>query len=61
MRRFAAKKSAEEEQELLQVLVSESRQRRHLLAGAVDQVVRGTFDEFAALVARSGVSPRAVA
>ena len=46
----------EEEQELLRVLVSESRQRPHLLTGAVDQVVRGTFHEFAALLARSGVS-----
>ena len=46
----------EEEQELLRVLVSESRQRPHLLTGAVDQVVRGTFNEFAALVARSGVT-----
>src|SRR5436305_11057554 len=44
----------EEEQELLRVLVSESRQRPHLLTGAVDQVVRGTFHEFAALLARSG-------
>ena len=46
----------EEEQELLRVLVSEGRQRPQLLAGAVDQVVRGTFDEFAALVRRSGVT-----
>lgn len=46
----------EEEQELLRVLVSESRQRPELLSAAVDQVVRGTFDEFAALLARSGVS-----
>jgi AcrR family transcriptional regulator len=46
----------EEEQELLRVLVSQSRQRPHLLTGAVDQVVRGTFDEFAALVGRSGIS-----
>jgi len=46
----------EEEQELLRVLVSESRQRPDLLTGAVDQVVRGTFDEFAALVSRSGVT-----
>jgi AcrR family transcriptional regulator len=44
----------EEEQELLRVLVSESRQRPHLLTGAVEQVVRGTFDEFAALLGRSG-------
>jgi AcrR family transcriptional regulator len=44
----------EEEQELLRVLVSESRQRPHLLTGAVEQVVRGTFDEFASLLARSG-------
>jgi AcrR family transcriptional regulator len=44
----------EEEQELLRVLISESRQRPHLLTGAVDQVVRGTFDEFAATLARSG-------
>ena len=46
----------EEEQELLRVLVSESRRRPELLTGAVDQVVRGTFDEFAALLARSGVT-----
>ena len=46
----------EEEQELLRVLISESRQRPHLLTDAVDQVVRGTFNEFAALVARSGVT-----
>jgi AcrR family transcriptional regulator len=44
----------EEEQELLRVLVSEGRQRPHLLTGAVEQVVRGTFDEFAALLGRSG-------
>jgi AcrR family transcriptional regulator len=44
----------EEEQELLRVLISESRQRPHLLSGAVEQVVRGTFDEFAALLERSG-------
>ena len=44
----------EEEQELLRVLISESRQRPHLLAGAVEQVVRGTFNEFAALLGRSG-------
>ena len=44
----------EEEQELLRVLISESRQRPHLLTGAVEQVVRGTFNEFAALLARSG-------
>jgi AcrR family transcriptional regulator len=46
----------EEEQELLRVLVSEGRQRPQLLSGAVEQVVRGTFDEFAALLARSGGS-----
>lgn len=46
----------EEEQELLRVLISEGRQRPHLLAGAVDQVVRGTFAEFAALLGRSGGS-----
>ena len=46
----------EEEQELLRVLVSEGRQRPELMAGAVDQVVRGTFREFAAMVGRSGVS-----
>lgn len=44
----------EEEQELLRVLISEGRQRPQLLAGAVDQVVRGTFNEFAALLGRSG-------
>ena len=44
----------EEEQELLRVLISESRQRPHLLAGAVEDVVRGTFNEFASLLARSG-------
>src|SRR5207302_10305085 len=44
----------EEEQELLRVLISESRQRPQLLAGAVEQVVRGTFREFAALLGRSG-------
>ena len=44
----------EEEQELLRVLIAEGRQRPHLLAGAVEQVVRGTFDEFAALLTRSG-------
>lgn len=44
----------EEEQELLRVLVSEGRQRPHLLAGAVEQVVRGTFNEFASLLERSG-------
>ncbi|MFZ6004583.1 MAG: TetR/AcrR family transcriptional regulator [Actinomycetota bacterium] len=44
----------EEEQELLRVLISEGRQRPHLLAGAVEQVVRSTFNEFAALLARSG-------
>src|SRR3954469_12487471 len=46
----------EEEQELLRVLISEGRQRPHLLAGAVEQVVRGTFTEFASLLARSGGS-----
>jgi AcrR family transcriptional regulator len=46
----------EEEQELLRVLISEGRQRPHVLSGAVDQVVRGTFKEFAALVGRSGVT-----
>src|SRR5207302_11363664 len=46
----------EEEQELLRVLISEGRHRPHLLTGTVDQVVRGTFNEFAALVRRSGVS-----
>jgi len=46
----------EEEQELLRVLVSEGRRRPELLTGAVDQVVRGTFNEFAALLARSGVT-----
>lgn len=45
----------EEEQELLRVLVSEGRRRPELLTDAIDQVVRGTFDEFAALLARSGV------
>ena len=44
----------EEEQELLRVLISEGRQRPQLLQGAVEQVVRGTFDEFASLLARSG-------
>src|SRR4051812_45910074 len=44
----------EEEQELLRVLISESRHRPHLLAGAVEQVVRAAFDEFAALLGRSG-------
>ena len=44
----------EEEQELLRVLISEGRQRPHLLAGAVEQVVRGTFNEFASLLERSG-------
>ena len=44
----------EEEQELLRVLVSEGRQRPQLLASAVEQVVRGTFEEFAALLGRSG-------
>src|SRR5437588_8447316 len=44
----------EEEQELLRVLSSERRQPSHLLAGAVDQVVRGTFNEFAALLGRLG-------
>lgn len=46
----------EEEQELLRVLISESRQRPHLLNAAVEQVVRGTFNEFAALLGRSGGS-----
>lgn len=45
-----------EEQELLRVLISESRQRPHLMTDAVEQVVRGTFDEFAALLGRSGGS-----
>jgi AcrR family transcriptional regulator len=45
----------EEEQELLRVLVSETRQRPHLLSAAVDDVVRGAFAEFAAVLARSGV------
>jgi len=44
----------EEEQELLRVLISESRQRPQLLSGAVEQVVQGTFNEFAAVLARSG-------
>ena len=44
----------EEEQELLRVLISEGRQRPDLLAGAVEQVVRGTFNEFASLLERSG-------
>jgi AcrR family transcriptional regulator len=43
-----------EEQELLRVLVAEARQRPHLLGGAVERVVRGTFEEFAALLGRSG-------
>lgn len=47
----------EEEQELLRVLISEGRHRPELLSGAVEQVVRGTFDEFAGLLARSGVTP----
>lgn len=46
----------EEEQELLRVLISEGRQRPQLLSGAVEQVVRGTFDEFASLLGRSGGS-----
>jgi AcrR family transcriptional regulator len=46
----------EEEQELLRVLVSEGRRRPELLRGAVDELVRGTFNEFAALLARSGVT-----
>jgi AcrR family transcriptional regulator len=46
----------EEEQELLRVLISEARQRPHLLSGAVEQVVRGTFNEFASILARSGGS-----
>jgi AcrR family transcriptional regulator len=45
-----------EEQELLRVLISEARQRPHLLHGAVERVVRGTFEEFADLLARSGGS-----
>jgi AcrR family transcriptional regulator len=44
----------EEEQELLRVLVTEGRQRPHLLQGAIEQVVRGTFDEFASLLGREG-------
>ena len=44
----------EEEQELLRVLISQGRQRPQLLSGAIEQVVRGTFDEFAALLGRSG-------
>lgn len=44
----------EEEQELLRVLVSEGRQRPQLLAGAVELVVRSTFDEFASLLTQSG-------
>lgn len=44
----------EEEQELLRVLISQSRQRPHLLTGAVEQVVRGTFKEFSSLLERSG-------
>ena len=47
----------EEEQELLRVLISEGRHRPELLSGAVEQIVRGTFDEFAGLLARSGVTP----
>ena len=47
----------QEEQELLRVLISEGRHRPELLSGAVEQVVRGTFDEFATLLARSGVTP----
>lgn len=46
----------EEEQELLRVLISEGRQRPELLSGAVEQVVRGTFDVFAALLTREGGS-----
>lgn len=46
----------EEEQELLRVLVSEGRRRPELLADAVDQVMRGTFNEFATLLARSEVT-----
>jgi len=46
----------EEEQELLRVLISEGRHRPELLSGAVEQVVRGTFDEFAGLLARYGVT-----
>lgn len=44
----------EEEQELLRVLISQGRQRPQLLSGAIEQVVRGAFDEFAALLGRSG-------
>jgi AcrR family transcriptional regulator len=44
----------EEEQELLRVLISEGRQRPRLLSAAIEQVVRGTFDEFASLLRRSG-------
>lgn len=47
----------EEEQELLRVLISEGRHRPNLLAGAVEQVVQGTFNEFAALLGRSGGTP----
>lgn len=43
-----------EEQELLRVLISEARQRPHLLSDAVERVVRGTFEEFGALLGRSG-------
>lgn len=46
----------EEEQDLLRVLISEGRRRPELRTHAVDQVVRGTFNEFAALLARSGVT-----
>ena len=44
----------EEEQELLRVLVSEGRQRPQLLSAAVEQVVRGAFAEFTALLERAG-------
>ena len=44
----------EEEQELLRVLITQGRQRPHLLSGAIEQVVRGAFDEFAALLVRAG-------
>jgi AcrR family transcriptional regulator len=44
----------DEEQDLFRILISEGRQRPKLLGQAVDQVVRGTFDEFAALLGRSG-------
>ena len=44
----------EEEQELLRVLISEGRKRPQLLTGAIEQLIRGTFDEFAAMLERSG-------